>query len=63
MADEHESEEVVGHTVATDKEKTVEVTVDGRDMIVAIGRERVRLDRHSIPALQQALQRAFLEVS
>jgi hypothetical protein len=63
MADEHEVDEVVGHTLTTEKEKAVEVTVDGRDAIVAIGREKVRLDRHSIPSLQLALQRAFMEVS
>jgi hypothetical protein len=62
MADEHEVDEVVGHTLTTEKEKAVEVTVDGRDAIVAIGREKVRLDRHSIPSLQLALQRAFVGV-
>jgi hypothetical protein len=55
--------EVVGHTASTDKPKTIEVEVDGREAVVSIGREKVRLDRHSIPTLQQVLQRAFMEVS
>jgi hypothetical protein len=68
MADEDQdaavaANEVVGHTPTTGTEKTIEVEVDGRDAIVSIGRERIRLDRHSIPALQLQLQRAFMEVS
>lgn len=55
--------EVVGHTPATEREKSIEVEVDGRDVIVSIGREAVRLNRHTVPTLQQLLQRAFMEVS
>jgi hypothetical protein len=55
--------EVVGHTPSTEKEKSIEVEVDGRDVIVTIGREAVRLNRHTVPSLQQVLQRAFMEVS
>lgn len=60
--DETQVAEVVGHTVSTDKEKSIEVEVDGRDVIVSIGREKIRLDRHSVPTLQQRLQQAFMEV-
>ena len=55
--------EVVGHTLGTEKLKSVEVEVDGREVVVRIGRDGVRLDRHTVPSLQQALQRAFMEVS
>lgn len=55
--------EVVGHTASTDKPKTIEVEVDGREAVVSVGREKVRLDRHTIPAFIQVLQRAFMEVS
>jgi hypothetical protein len=55
--------EVVGHTASTDKPKTIEAVRDGREGVVSIGREKVRLDRHTLPAFIQVLQRIFMEVS
>lgn len=45
------------------KAKDIDVEVDGRDVVVSINTTSVALSRHVVPALVQALQRGFMEVS
>jgi hypothetical protein len=54
---------VIGETPVTREEKTVEIEVRDRAVFVSIGSETVRFDRHTVPALSNALDKAFVEIA
>jgi hypothetical protein len=52
---------IIGETPVTREEKTGTVEVADRAVIVNV--DNMRFDRHTLPALTQALQRAFIEIA
>lgn len=54
---------VTGTSLDGEKDKDVTVEVEEGVATVRIGKEGVHLDRHTLPALVQAAQAAFMEVS
>lgn len=54
---------VTGTTLEGEKDKTITVEASERVATVTIAKETVRLDRDTLPALQQLVQAAFIEVS
>jgi hypothetical protein len=52
---------IIGETPVTREQKTG--TVEVADSAVIVNLDNMRFDRHTLPALQQALNKAFIEIA